>query len=56
MSVLIYKDGVFAADTAGFEGVFRVVTSVKKIVRAKSGALIGGAGRWDHVRKFIEWD
>lgn len=56
MSVLVFKDGVFAADTAGFSGSFQVSRKCEKIIRASSGALIGGSGRFDYVRIFQEWD
>ena len=56
MTVMIYKDGVFAADTASFVDTMRISVAIKKIVRAKSGALIGGAGKWSYVQMFQAWD
>jgi hypothetical protein len=56
MSVLVYKDGVFAADTAGFQGTFRTQLDMKKIIRAPSGALIGAAGQLRYVQQFLAWD
>lgn len=52
MTTIAYKEGFMACDSCWSDG-HDVVTLANKIVRLKSGALLGGAGESDD-RKFVE--
>ncbi len=47
MTVIAYKDGVMAADSRSTDEHDMHLTDCEKIVRLKSGALLGGAGDSD---------
>ena len=55
MSVLIFKAGVMACDTAGFRGSFVTTTSSKKITRTPFGVLVGCTGLKTYGDRFTEW-
>lgn len=55
MSMIVYKDGVMAADTQSSVGDMIVSTSAKKIHRLPDGSLLGYAGRVDRGQEFLRW-
>lgn len=55
MTVMILKDGVFAADSATFRGAFVTATDVRKIFRTPEGHLVGCAGLVSSCDAFKVW-
>lgn len=55
MTVVVYKNGVMAADSASFTGGRIFVASHPKVVRAPSGAIAGAAGNVIDCVKFNAW-
>ena len=53
MTVIIYRDGIMAADSGGFIGDVCVSRQEKKIFRAQCGALIGCTGSTDEIDSFV---
>lgn len=55
VTVLIYRDGTMAADTATFRGDFITSTTARKIIRTPRGALVGCAGELTCIDRFNAW-
>jgi hypothetical protein len=55
MTVIVYRDGVMAADTGGFMGELLVSTTERKIIRTPAGHLVGCAGSLPDIMRFHEW-
>lgn len=55
MTVIVYRDGVMAADTAGWCGDVRINTDEVKIHRTATGLLIGCAGSLPEIEAFRKW-
>lgn len=54
VTIIAYKDGVMAADTATFQGDLKIART-SKIVRRADGALAGASGRTGTIQKFNVW-
>ena len=54
MTIICYRDGVMAADSASFSGDI-VSAHVRKITRSPTGALIGVSGDTKDVMAFLRW-
>lgn len=54
MTIVCYRDGIMAADTAVWSGEI-VSGFVRKITRARNGALVGAAGGTVTCRAFLRW-
>lgn len=55
MTVIVYRDGVMAADTGEFQGSLVVGTEEEKILRLPNGSLLACAGRKDDIWQFRDW-
>ncbi len=55
MTVIVYRDGVMAADTGCFSGSVIVGTDEEKIIRLKDGSLLACAGSKDDIWQFRDW-
>lgn len=55
MTVLVFRDGVFAADTGETCGPLVTNTIARKVVRLPDGALVAGAGLCCEIEAFREW-
>lgn len=55
MTIVAFKDGIMAADSASFIGEMRVAAAIPKIIRAESGMLIGCAGSCDIIDTVVPW-
>jgi hypothetical protein len=55
MTVIVYRDGVMAADTGCFQGSLIVGTDEEKIIRLPQGSLLACAGCKDDIWRFREW-
>lgn len=56
MTVIAYRDGIMAADTATFlYGTTRSPGAVKKILRLRDGSLFSGAGKRAERRALANW-
>lgn len=54
MTAIAYKDGILAADTAGWQDDILVV-KVKKIYRIGSGSLFAGCGYSSDIDAYVNW-
>lgn len=54
MTVIVYRDGVMAADSLVTDSWCRLGTTVK-IVRSPSGLLAGACGESEDCHSFLEW-
>jgi hypothetical protein len=54
MTIICYRDGIMAADSAAFSGSVRVSTSVK-IIRTRNGALFAAAGACSDTQAVGKW-
>lgn len=55
MTVIVWKDGIMAADTAAWEDTICVTTDCHKIHRIRDGSLIGCCGEWGEIERFVRW-
>jgi ATP-dependent protease HslVU (ClpYQ) peptidase subunit len=57
MTIIVYRDGVMAADTASFVcgGDVRIPGATKKIHRLADGGIFGGAGKSFALQTVREW-
>ena len=55
VTIIVYKEGVMAADTGAFRGPFLTSTFVHKVRRTPMGALIGCSGEAQNITKFHDW-
>ncbi len=55
MTVIVYKDGVMAADTGCFQESTIISTRETKIKRAPDGTLFACAGGVDDIERFAVW-
>jgi 20S proteasome alpha/beta subunit len=55
MTVIVYRDGVMAADTAAFGGGIISSVAERKVYRSRCGALIGCAGSKPDIYEFRAW-
>lgn len=53
MTVIVYRDGIMAADGLGISGTTIVATKERKIIRS-AGSLIGLAGDVAATRRFMD--
>jgi hypothetical protein len=54
MTILAYRDGVLAADSACTDRGIHIGT-VRKLGRAQDGSVFGAAGRIGHCKRFLDW-
>jgi hypothetical protein len=54
MTIIAYRDGVLAADTAAHNGATRIC-GVTKIARREDGVLAGASGGPDFMGEFLRW-
>lgn len=54
MTIIVYRDGILAADSLVSWGPLRVATT-QKIIRRGDGALAGGAGAAGDIASFLAW-
>ena len=55
MTIIAYRDGVMAADTATWQGGVMIGDRSKKIMRTPEGFLIACAGELSVISKFRAW-
>ena len=55
MTIIVYRDGVMAADSGGFIGDICVSKSEIKIRRTNNGDLVGASGASGDTEKFFNW-
>lgn len=55
MTIIVYKDGVLAADSGGFCGNVMIAEDQEKIYRLPDGSLAGAAGHTPDVQAFRKW-
>ncbi len=55
MTVIAYRDGVLAADTAGWCGQIMISTAEQKLFRTPSGTLFACAGLVPDRERFAAW-
>jgi hypothetical protein len=55
MSVIVYRDGVMAADTADWIGELAYSFDVEKIKRLPDGSLVGACGESADCQEFFDW-
>lgn len=55
MSMIVYKDGVLAADTQSSVNDMIVSVTARKIHRLPDGSLLGYTGRVDRGQTFLRW-
>jgi hypothetical protein len=55
MTVIVYRDGVMAADTADWIGNIAYTFDVEKVIRLSDGSLLGAAGDAGDIQAFHRW-
>jgi hypothetical protein len=55
VTVIVYRDGVMAADTGEFMGGLIAGTGCEKVVRLPDGGLLACAGRKSDIWRFRDW-
>lgn len=55
MTVIVYRDGVMAADTASWIGDVIATTAQLKVRRTPDGGLAAAAGQVPQVQQFHDW-
>lgn len=55
MTIIAYKDGIMAADTASFSNAWRLRSIRPKITRLDDGSLVGCAGSSAVICAYMEW-
>jgi hypothetical protein len=55
MTIIVYKDGVLAADSSGWNGGFAASLSLKKAFKNKAGWLFGGCGSRSALQAAQAW-
>lgn len=55
MTIIVYRDGVMAADSAAWHGSVRVSYEKRKIYRLKDGSLFGCAGASATIQTVRAW-
>ncbi len=54
MTIVVYRDGVIAADSAGTDRDF-LIGSMTKIAKTDDGVLAGAEGDAGYIRAFLRW-
>ena len=55
MTIITYKDGIMAADSASFRGYMMVSHNNQKIIKTKKGYLVGASGKSVVCDAFRKW-
>lgn len=55
MTVVVYRDGIMAADTGAWRGKVLATVEQKKIIRLSDGSLLGTCGDDCEVQVFRRW-
>lgn len=55
MTIIVYRDGIMAADSLEHYDHLKVKTSCQKVWRMKSGALFGGCGNSSSIDAVKNW-
>jgi hypothetical protein len=55
MTVVVYRDGVMAADTADWIGNIAYTFDIEKVVRLPDGSLMGASGDSGDIQAFHKW-
>lgn len=55
MTIIVYRDGLLAADTSTWQGSIMVDDNAQKIVRVPSGHLVACAGQLTGITLFRDW-
>lgn len=55
MTIIAYKDGIMASNSAGWSGELITNHHAKKIYTAPDGTLVGCVGEVPQINTFVEW-